>query len=290
MKRFTVTATLLIYCTCLAVAQRPTTITKVQTVITAEESFVKLAARKGIKDAFLTVADPEGIVFKPELKKISDFYGGIDKQPGTLTWTPKYARISANGDLAFTAGPYVFDNSKKDDDKVYGEYVSVWRADGEGHLKLLIDLGIQHPEAESAATIDIKEPDSSKRRAPSRDPFAGKKAMTNYDIAFNDALSKSTLGTYKEFMSPAGRYYFPGYEPITGIDKTMKFLDNEAINIAAENLSAGRAGSNDLAYTYGKARIKKGNIVSNFYYVRIWEIDAKNQWNVLMEAFSAVEK
>jgi len=291
MKRFTVTATLLFFCTCLAVAQRPTTTAKVQTVIAAEESFNKAVARKGIKDAFLSVADPEGIVFKPELKNITEFYTAIDKQPGTLSWTPKYARISANGDLAFTAGPYVYDSgSKKDDDKVYGDYVSVWRADGEGKLKLLIDLGVQHPESEGAVMTDVKEPDSAKRRAPSKDPFKGKSMLTNYDIAFNQALTKSTLGTYKEFMTPEGRYYFPGYEPITGLDKTMKFLDNEAINIAAENLNAGVSTSMDLAYTYGKARIKKGNIVSNFYYVRIWEIDAKSQWNMLMEVFSAVEK
>jgi hypothetical protein len=50
---------------------------------------------------------------------------------------------------------------------------------------------------------------------------------------------------------------------MTGIDKTMKFLDNEAISISAETVNAGRSTSNDLAYSYGTARIKKGNIVSS---------------------------
>ncbi len=91
---------------------------EVNTVIDAEKAFSKLVERKGIKDAFLSVADPEGIVFKPDVVKITDFYNNIDKQPGTLTWEPKFARISANGDLAFTAGPYVYQNGKSDDDKV----------------------------------------------------------------------------------------------------------------------------------------------------------------------------
>jgi hypothetical protein len=90
-------------------------------------------------------------------------------------------------------------------------------------------------------------------------------------------------------LSPEGRYYFPGFEPIIGQDKVMKFIDNEAITISAETTDGGRSTSNDLAYTYGKARIKKGDIVSDYNYVRIWEIDAGHKWDILLEVFSSVE-
>ena len=76
---------------------------------------------------------------------------------------------------------------------------------------------------------------------------------------------------------------------MTGQDKILKFLDNEAISISAETVNAGRSLSNDLAYSYGRARIKKGNIVSNYNYVRIWEIDKDHRWNILLEILSAVE-
>jgi hypothetical protein len=289
MKRFILSATVLMFCSTLLLGQK-TPVAKVSTVISAEENFNKLVAKKGIKDGFLAVADPEGIVFKPDAKKITEFYGSIDKQPGTLICKPKFARISANGDLAFTAGPYTYQNGKSDDDKVYGDYVSIWRNDGENGLKLLINLGIQHPEPENAVITDFKEPDTAKHKPASKDPFAGKKVILDYDKTFNYSLSRSALATYKEFLSPEGRYYFPGFEPMTGIDKTMKFLDNEAISISAETVNAGRATSNDLAYSYGTARIKKGNIVSSYNYVRIWEVDAQHKWNVLLEIFSAVEK
>lgn len=289
MKRFTLTATALIFYSCFVLAQE-TPLAQVKTVLNAEESFNKLTARKGIKDAFLAVADPEGIVFKPDAKNMVEFYSSIDKQPGLLSWKPDFARISANGDLAFTAGPYVYQNNKKDEDKVYGDYVSVWHSDGEGNLKLLLDLGIQHPESEGEMVTDFKEPDAAKHKAASKDPFNGKTVILNTDKIFNHALTISTLGTYKEFLSAEGRYYFPGFEPITGVDKTLKFLDNEAISITAETVNAGRSSSDDLAYSYGTARIKKGNIVSNYNYVRIWEMDASHKWNVLLEVFSAVEK
>jgi len=261
---------------------------QVQTVITAEDNFNKLVARKGIKDGFLGVADAEGIVFKPEAIKINEFYSKVDKQPGSLTWVPKYARISAAGDLAFTAGPYVYQNGKSDDDKVYGDYVSIWRTDADNKLKLLIDLGVQHPETDQEANTDFKDPELPKS-APSKDPFLGKGIIVNTDKTFNHTLDISALATYKEFFSPEGRFYFPGFQPIVGIDKTMKFLNNEGISITAETVNAGRSSSGDLAYTYGKARIKKGNIVSNYSYVRIWQPDANHRWNIVLEIFSAIE-
>lgn len=271
----------------IAVAQVPAQVSK---VVEAEDSFNKLVARKGIKDAFLAVADPDGIVFKPKAVKITDFYSNIEKQSGTLQWEPKFARISYNGDLAFTAGPYVYQNGKTDDDKVYGDYVSVWHADADNKLKLLIDLGIQHPEAEQKATIDLKEPDANKKPVVNKDPFNGKNIILLTDKSLNQVLPMSSLAAYKEYLSPEGRYYFPGFEPITGTDKILKFLNNEAISITAETIGGGRSTSNDLAYSYGHARIKKGNIVSNYSYVRIWEMDTHtNKWNILLEVFSAIE-
>jgi len=287
MKKIILAAIILISSVKLSLAQNAPA--DVNTVIDAEKNFDKLVERKGIKGGFLAVADPEGIVFKPGVVNINEFYNNIDKQAGTLSWHPNFARISVNGDLAFTAGPYLYQNGSDDTDKVFGDYVSIWRADADNKLKLLIDLGIQHPEAEKEALTDFKNPDSAKRVAPSKDPFAGKRIILATDNLFNHSLTISTLASYKEFLSPEGRYYFPGFEPLIGQDKIMQFIDNEGITITAETVSAGRSTSNDLAYTYGKARIKKGEIVSNYNYVRIWEIDANHKWDILLEVFSAIE-
>jgi hypothetical protein len=288
MKRSILVAVILLSCQVLALAQKNTV--TVNEVVSAEQSFNKLVERKGIKEAFLAVADPEGIVFRPQVVKITDFYNSIDKQAGTFTWQPKFARISANGDLAFTAGPYIYQNGKDDSDKVFGDYVSVWHADQDNKLKLLIDLGVQHPEPDKEELIDFKNPDTSKQTAPSKDPFNGKGIIIATDKTFNSELTRSALASYKEFLSPEGRYYFPGFEPITGPDRIMKFIDNEGISISAKTINVGRSTSNDLAYSYGTARIKKGAIVSDYNYVRIWEIDANHRWNILLEVFSSVEQ
>ncbi|GAB2987156.1 hypothetical protein GCM10027049_28850 [Mucilaginibacter puniceus] len=266
-----------------------TTPAKVDKVIKTEDAFNKAVAKKGIKGGFLEFADPEGIIFKPKEVKIIDFYASIDKQPGTLKWEPKFARISKGGDLAFTAGPYVFQNGKTEDDKVYGEYVSIWRSDADDKLKLLIDLGMQHPEPQQQANIDFKDPDPNKKVSATNDPFSGKALILNTDKTFNQFVSKSAMVAYKEFLSPESRYYFPGFEPIIGTDKVLNFIASNAVSISAETVNGGRSSSNDLAYTYGKARITKGKIVSNFNYVRIWELDNSFKWNILLEVFSAIE-
>jgi len=284
MKKLLATSALIALFTTTLFAQQA----EVKNVIDAEQAFNKAVAKKGIKDGFLAVLDDDGIVFKPGPVNAKEFYSTIDRQPGNLSWDPKFARISANGDLAFSAGPYVFQNGAADTDKVFGHYVSVWHKQ-EGKLKLLIDLGVQHPEPEQPEVSDFKEPDLTKVAPASADPFNGKKLIMYTDKFLNQALSLSTLATYKEFLSPEGRYYFPGFEPMVGRDKILQFINNEAISIVAETTGEGRADSKDLAYSYGKATIKKGNITSNYNYVRIWEATG-DKWNVLLEVFSAIEK
>jgi len=284
MKKYIATAALSVLFTGTLLAQK----TEVKNVIDAEQAFDKAVAKKGMKEGFLSVLDDDAIVFKPKPVNAKDFYTNIDKQPGTLSWEPKFARISANGDLAFTAGPYVYQNGPNDTDKVFGHYVSIWHKSVDNKLKLVIDLGIQHPEPEQPELVDFKEPDLTKVVPPSKDPFAGNKLVLYTDKAVNSSLNVSTLATYKEFLSPEGRFYFPGFEPMTGRDKILQFINNEAISVIAETTSAGHADSNDLAYTYGKATIKKGNITSDYNYVRIWEYGNKS-WNILLEVFSAIE-
>ncbi len=156
-------------------------------------------------------------------------------------------------------------------------------------MKLLIDLGIQHPEPEKEQTTDFKSPDASQKVLVTKDIFNAKKLITNTDATFNHSLSVYTLGAYKEFLSNEGRFYFPGFEPMSGQDQILRFVESEGISISAETVNVGRSTSGDLAYTYGRARIKKGTIVFNANYVRIWEQDKNHKWNILLEVFSSVE-
>src|SRR5471030_1264559 len=102
MKRIIIAAIVLIGLNKVALAQiAPVDVNK---VVDAEKNFNKLVERRGIKGGFLAVADPEGIIFKPDAVNITEFYNNIDKQAGTLSTKPNFARIAVNGDFGFTAG------------------------------------------------------------------------------------------------------------------------------------------------------------------------------------------
>lgn len=262
-------------------------------VTEAEENFQKQVTRKGIKDGFLSAIDADAIVFRPEAINAKEYFDKSGKIPGKLSWTPKVVRMSANGDLAFTAGPYVLKTDEKNDDDntVYGEYVSIWRKDLNNQFKLIVNLTTEHPEPESEQVANLKDPDFSRqsKTAATKDPFVGKNFIMANDKVFNSALDISSLSAYKEFLAPEGRYYFPGFEPMVGEDKILKFINNQAISISAETVGAARSTSGDLAYSYGTAKIKKGGLTNQYSYVRIWEVDQNKKWNILLEIFSPLE-
>ncbi len=261
---------------------------QVKEVLDIEKDYNKTIAQKGIRDGSLAVMEPDAIVFKPEPVSAKTFYTNSEKIPGKFTATPKIARISANEDLAFSAGSYTAKEGTDDAD--YGEYLSIWRTDLYGKLKMIFNIDMQHPEPKETQIVDFKDPRTAATRAISKDPFNGRNIIITTDKLFNSSLNFSSISAYKEFLTLDGRYYFPGFEPIIGQDKILQFVGNQAITIEALNTGAGRATSSDLAYSYGKAKITKGGITNNYNYIRIWEPDKSYKWNILVEIFSPIEK
>lgn len=261
---------------------------QIKDVLDAEKELDHLIAQKGIRQGFLDMILPNGIIFKPGPVSAQTYYTNSGKIPGKMDFSPKITRISANGDLAFSAGSY----SLKDNGSAYpeyGEYLSIWKTDAYDRLKLAFNIEMQHPEPRNTQIVDFKDPSATAKRA-NKDPFGGKSIIVTTDKIFNTSLNLSTISAYKEFLTLDSRYYFPGFEPIIGQDKILQFVSNQAISIAAENIGAGRSFSSDLAYSYGKATIKKGNITNNYNYIRIWEPDQSHKWNILVEILSSIDK
>ncbi|RYE20225.1 MAG: hypothetical protein EOP42_27795 [Sphingobacteriaceae bacterium] len=186
---------------------------QVKQVLDVEKDFNRVIAQKGVKDGMLSVVEPDALVFKPEPISAITFYNGIGKTADKLTVVPKIARISANGDLAFTAGTYTLKNGTDEGD--FGEYLSIWRVDLNKKLKMIFNIDMQHPEPKQTQIPDIKDP-VSKPGISGRDPFNGRNIIITTDKLFNSSLALSTLSAYKEFITLDGRFYFPGFEPVVG--------------------------------------------------------------------------
>jgi len=170
--------------------------------------------------------------------------------------------------------------------KKTGDYISIWKEDAGKKLRLFMNAGVPHNPTDKALIQDYRDPVGAPVKFDYTDPFSGKSMILANDKTFNSTLAINVPAAYKEFYSAQGRLLFPTYAPITGEASLNFFLRNNKVAIKAEPIGAGRAASNDLAYSYGKATISYNKVPQNFYYLRVWEIDEKHRWNVVAEVYT----
>lgn len=274
-------AILIICVTSTSFAQRGM---KVKTVLASEEEFGNYVKREGINKGFIRVSGDDALIFKPGPVSAKEYYTSKPADPGKLTWKAAFARISRNGDLAFTTGPYEYTDANGE--KQTGDYLSIWKEDAGKKLKLFMDVGIAHSPTDKPVIQDFRDPVGAPLKFDTTDPFSGKSMILANDKTYNSALAINVPAAFKEFYSAQGRLLFPTYAPISGEADLNFFLRKNNIVVKGEPISAGRAASNDLAYSYGKATVRYNKEVQNFYYVRVWEIDEKHRWNVIAEVYT----
>ena len=114
----------------------------------ADIDFSNLSVEKGMNHAFLSYADDDAVVLKPNSYPIR----GIDKlrkryskqdTAFVLTWKPLYADIAASLELGYTYGTWEYKTKDENGNpvKYYGTYVTIWKKNKEGKWKFVLDTG-----------------------------------------------------------------------------------------------------------------------------------------------------
>ncbi len=124
----------------------------------AERAFARTAAEKGIREAFLGVLAEEAVVFRPGPVAARRWYEERPPQPGLLAWAPQRVEVSLAGDLGYTFGPWEYRKDPKSaTPDACGRYLSIWKREGGGPWRLLLDAGVglpcSGPLTEGAAQI-----------------------------------------------------------------------------------------------------------------------------------------
>ncbi|WP_411273782.1 hypothetical protein [Daejeonella sp.] len=288
MKSFTVPITLLVSITLNSFAQPSNG--KVSSLVAAENYFAAKAKENGVREGFLRVSDNETLVFRPNAVNAEDFYDKKQLDPGELLWEPSYARISRSGDWGFTTGPYIY-TAFSDSSKTYGQYLSIWRANGKGIWKLALDIGTPHPKPIKEPRMDFTDAKDSRffrQLSPVRLKQREEMILAS-DRLLANAHTKSTALGYNTFLADEARLIFPGTEPIIGKENISKFIYDQGINIFSEPAYANRSIGSDLAFSYGTAQITTNTKTAKYNYVRIWESQEGFKWNVIVEMFSPAE-
>src|SRR4030095_5145674 len=193
-----------------------------------------------------------------------------------------FGDISDAGDLGYTTGPVLYtdltDSSKP---PWHAMYFSVWRKQADGTWKVVIDMGIDTPQA--VAPIDTKftaaNPVGQRRPNPMQGtPGDDYRAL---DSAFWGSIAKtSPAKAYGSYLDTQFRVHrkgkmpiidFPGLAQVITLTK-FEFIDGKI------------ASSGDLAFTYGKySTVNDPNSIETGYYTHVWRRDAKSKWRLVVD-------
>ncbi len=104
------------------------------------QAFLQYAA----EDAIKLQKDAAPLIGKASL---ADHFKNFKPNSFTLTWEPLKGEVASSGDLGYTFGNWSLQtktNSGKDT-IMYGNYMSVWRKEGNGDWKFVLDGGNSTP-------------------------------------------------------------------------------------------------------------------------------------------------
>lgn len=108
--------------------------------------FSDRSAAVGVNKAFIEFIDDNATLLRPNMHPVTgkdQVIAYLSARVDTaykLTWKPLYADIAASGDLGYTFGTYTL-QTRDSAGQEEGTYVSIWKADSNGHWKYVLDSG-----------------------------------------------------------------------------------------------------------------------------------------------------
>lgn len=118
-----------------------------QEITEAEKNFDKMAAEKGIAEAFEFFADSNAVIKRGNdsiiqgKTGIRNFYSADFYKTASVTWSPDFVDASADGTMGYTYGKYHW-QSKDSTGKISearGIFHTVWKKQADGSWKYVWD-------------------------------------------------------------------------------------------------------------------------------------------------------
>ena len=115
-------------------------------IIDLEAAFNNMAAKLGLKEAFLAFAAEDAVLNRQGKivrgkKEIAAYFDNQSLQEVSLTWEPEFVDVAKSGDLGYTYGPYSFTakDSTGQEIKANGIFHTVWKKQADGSWKYVYD-------------------------------------------------------------------------------------------------------------------------------------------------------
>ena len=259
---------------------------ELQALVDTERAFAQTATRSGIRDSFLEYFADEAIAFNPQPISATDRLRGRPSRPFSeyeLRWEPRTGDIASSGELGWLTGPSTFiDHTNPDAKPQHGNYLSVWRRQGDGPWRVLIDIGSDPP-----ADVPF-DPGFTRFPFPSHFAKAPPKAVSAASLLEADRALNATIASagparaYEAVTTAASRLHRSGFMPPVGSAAIASWMASDAPGMSAATGAADAARSGDLGYSYGTYDIK-GAETQHGAYVRVWQRTASGRWLVVAD-------
>ncbi len=255
-------------------------------LVQAERDFAKYSVAQGTREAFLNFFSDEGINFRPHPTKTRE---ALLKRPApsapsafVLDWAPLVAEVSQAGDLGYTTGPYVLENSGNKE-KQHGLYSSVWKKQSDGSWKVVLDIGVRTPAAIASLDATLITPQDA--AAAGRQPRTEESLRTLNEAVQGLARITAVQGleaAYDRYAAQRIRVHRQEAPPILGLRALRQWLASQPRKMKLEALKTEASG--DLGYSYGSYNLTTGEGSNEKgYYTHFWRWLGNDGWHIVFE-------
>jgi ketosteroid isomerase-like protein len=256
----------------------------------AERAFSDYTVKHGFRDGFIKFFADDGIGFGPHPERTKEALQKQPAQTGPRTlifeWAPMFGDVSAAGDMGYTTGPVLYtDVSENPRPPRHGIYFSVWQKQADGAWKVVIDMGVNTPQAVAPMDVAFKPAapvTDMVKRVPTGDKYRElDRGLSN--VIFRTSPAKA----YRSSLSKEFRFHRNGLIPIT----EMTFLDPVLAQASFEFIDGKISRSNDLAFTYGKYDVVNDpKNDETGYYVHVWRREGSGEWKLVADVQNPLPK
>jgi ketosteroid isomerase-like protein len=205
-----------------------------------------------------------------------------------FNWAPMFGDVSDAGDLGYTTGPVLYtdlvDTSKPPRHAIY---FSVWQKQADGTWKVVVDLGVDTPNA--VAPIDTKFTAANPVGPRKPNPMKGTPDDDYKKLDWNlwGSIAKTSPGDgYGSHLDKQFRVHRKGNMPITDLSGLGPVITQTRFEFTDGKI----ASSGDLAYTYGKYSTVNESNAETGYYVHVWRRDADSKWKLVVDVQNPLPK
>lgn len=247
-----------------------------------EKQFCKTLTEIGLSKAFIQYIDEEGIMFVPTPAFGKGYYEAHTNESKSLIWEAEFAEVSADGNFAYTTGPWYIPrvSDKGDTTFTFGHFNTVWHKVN-GQWKFLIDCGIRYDEKQK------KSKAAEEKASPVAPPMASRNRFFFEEIIVLDnefarvVEMEGFKNAYGKYASENIRSYRDDAYPYIGLkNASVLFKDEKMI---MQHMGGKAAQTGDFAFSYGMAGTNPDKFSHN--YMKVWKREGKD-WKIVLDVLT----